>query len=475
MFQTDMVLRNVRVSNSFAAKRALIVNAIGARVENTTVLSGPATNQASVEANNRNAVFDHVTVGHQGNSAAIRLNYQAYGVDGPYVFRDSVLQANANQGVITALNAREIVIERSRLSLGDPDNAVVSAPRNKLTIDSSLITGGDTGVSGQGTAGPLDISIRNSTIDASSPGSADPPGAGHSISTYSSLAANSVTVTADSSILLEDQRATRDGTGVTSITCTNSDAPVQNLAQTAVSGAIACGPEGSNSQSTVAQLFVNAPAEDWHLAPGSPARDTGAEGALAAGASVTDLDGNPRLLDSNNDCVARRDRGAYEHTTQQGVGTPGACNVTPPGPTGPSGPTGPTGPVPPPRDRTKPLVTRLSAVPRIFKQTSRGTKVTFRLSEKATAVLRLQRAVTGRKVGRSCLADTRARRRRAKCVRYVTVRTLTFAGKVGANERRIAPKSGRRTLAKGLYRVVAQATDAAKNRSVSRTVGLRVN
>ena len=115
-----------------------------------------------------------------------------------------------------------------------------------------------------------------------------------------------MSISLDSSIVLEQQKVDNGSGG--SVTCTNSD--VQNQA----TATIACGPAGPNSSSTPADLFVNAADGDYHLKPSppSPAIDTGASAALAGDESPTDLDGNPRVTDGNFDCVARRDKGAYE-------------------------------------------------------------------------------------------------------------------------------------------------------------------
>ena len=48
--------------------------------------------------------------------------------------------------------------------------------------------------------------------------------------------------------------------------------------------------------------FVNASARDFHLQPSSPGVDAGDNNA--ANLPPTDYEGNPRVLDGNNDCVS---------------------------------------------------------------------------------------------------------------------------------------------------------------------------
>jgi len=58
--------------------------------------------------------------------------------------------------------------------------------------------------------------------------------------------------------------------------------------------------------------FVNPDSNDYHLRPGSPCIDAG-DPNYVAGPNETDLDGNPRIVDGNNDGNSVVDMGAYEY------------------------------------------------------------------------------------------------------------------------------------------------------------------
>jgi hypothetical protein len=62
-----------------------------------------------------------------------------------------------------------------------------------------------------------------------------------------------------------------------------------------------------------------------------------------------------------------------------------------------------------------------------------GTTFSFSLSEGATVSLRFTRALSGRKVGHTCVAPERRSPRRAGCKRTITAGKLTFSGHPGAN------------------------------------------
>jgi hypothetical protein len=194
---------------------------------------------------------------------------------------------------------------------------------------------------------------------------------------------------------------------------------------------------------------------DFHLLRDSPLIDAGDPAGLGAGESATDLDGAPRIAALG---LGRRDIGAYE------------LQPLPPG--------SPPGSQP---DTLAPALGRLRVEPRRFRvaraakrkpraSASTGTKIRFRLSESATVRLRIQRPLPGRRAKGSCRKPTPRLRRAPRCIRYRTVGTITRRKlSQGANAVAFSGRFGRRALRAGPYRVLAEATDAAGNRSRSLT------
>lgn len=110
-----------------------------------------------------------------------------------------------------------------------------------------------------------------------------------------------------------------------------------------------------------------------------------------------------------------------------------------------------------------------SLLPR-FSRAPVGTTIAFRLSERATVTLSFATASAGRRVGRRCVAPTRANRRRARCTRYVGKGSLRRRAKAGFNRVRFqGPITRTRRLGLGRHRVTIRAVDAARNRSRTRT------
>jgi hypothetical protein len=99
-----------------------------------------------------------------------------------------------------------------------------------------------------------------------------------------------------------------------------------------------------------------------------------------------------------------------------------------------------------------------------------GTKFRYRLSEAATVKVTLRRRLAGRKVAGKCRTRTDANRRRPVCSRYRRAGRLRQQGVAGRNTRRFSGWVGKRKLSPGRFRADLVATDAARNRSRSKTV-----
>jgi CSLREA domain-containing protein len=95
-----------------------------------------------------------------------------------------------------------------------------------------------------------------------------------------------------------------------------------------------------------------------------------------------------------------------------------------------------------------------------------GTKVSYRLSEKAKTKFTVERAAKGRRVGGKCKVQTRANRTRPRCTRYKAVRgSFTRTGEAGRNSFRFTGRIGGKRLTPGRYRLVAAARDDAGNKA----------
>jgi hypothetical protein len=227
----------------------------------------------------------------------------------------------SNNAVI--MDGGSITVQRSHILRPTPTGVDLRVHNpDSLTVDSSLITGGATAVSVTADDGRTHATtLRNTTLDAGFPKITD--GSLHAIQADGNGVSSRMTVQLNSSIALERQEADVNNGGVSTVNCSFSDVRSQTEVAGPFDGAINCGNVSGNSQSTPANLF-RAGASDWQLrAPGSPAIDTGSPAALVPGESTTDPGDHFRILDGNRDCLARRDKGAYE-VTGFGCPLPGA-------------------------------------------------------------------------------------------------------------------------------------------------------
>ncbi|HKN94419.1 MAG TPA: hypothetical protein VJU60_08815 [Thermoleophilaceae bacterium] len=141
------------------------------------------------------------------------------------------------------------------------------------------------------------------------------------------------------------------------------------------------------------------------------------------------------------------------------------------------------GPQPGPvRDTTAPVLGSLGISPKRFavgkkatalsakkKHSHQGAMVRYTLSEPARVSFAVERSAKGHKKGRKCVKAGKRSHGKA-CVLWVKQATLTRAGISGANQLAFSGRLGHRKLAAGSYELVAQAVDAAGNKSAKKVV-----
>ena len=444
----NITLRDVHVKmNTAMARSGIQATGVDGHILNVVVDMGQAGNiGAGISVNTGPWTIDRATVG--GNWAGF-----AVGTSQPpaanLTVRDSHLESVGNAGALGITNNSTALVQRSFLkSPPTQGGATVSQQGTFLTIDSSLILGGASGVLNSG-AGSV-TKIRGSTVDGGAPGT----GGNNGLLVLGNGATGQIT----DSIVVEGQFAGAD----TSITCTSSNLPAQTQSAGAGVGSIACGPAGANTSLPLSALVVNPAGGDYHLRAGSPAIDSGSAG-LAAAESATDLDGRARILDGNRDCAARRDKGAYELVAPFCIRPPTTAAA----------------------DVTAPVLGKPSFAPRTFRvargatpvsaKAKRGSRLKFTLSERSNVSIRIERATRGRRSRGKCRKATAKLRKGKRCTRWVRVRTLTRKGlPAGKNSVKFTGRIGKKALRRGRYRAVARATDAATNASKAARASFRI-
>jgi hypothetical protein len=100
-----------------------------------------------------------------------------------------------------------------------------------------------------------------------------------------------------------------------------------------------------------------------------------------------------------------------------------------------------------------------------LKVSTKTLKVSYTLSEGATASFTLAKATTGRRVNGKCVRTTRRNRKRPHCTRFVPVgRAFAGPGAAGGNSLSL-PKVHGRKLGAGRYKLTLTVTDAAGNKA----------
>jgi hypothetical protein len=210
------------------------------------------------------------------------------------------------------------LVQRSSFLTANTGSGAASVLSNtNATIDSSLLLGGQYGVEGEYPGSLVTTTIVGSTIDAGVRGVRD----GGSVE---ATAANGTAIILRGSITADPQMT--DGTGT--VSCTSSDVPDQSPGGPA--GAVDCGHAAGNvTAASLSDLFVD-PGVDYRLKPTASAVDALPESAVPGATSTTDRAGAPRVVDGNLDCIATRDRGAFELQGRSNTRPVASASAAPP-------------------------------------------------------------------------------------------------------------------------------------------------
>lgn len=161
------------------------------------------------------------------------------------------------------------------------------------------------------------------------------------------------------------------------------------------------------------------------------------------------------------------------------AGTPAGGGATP----GPGGTPGGGTQLPP--DIVAPTIAKPRFQPAAFRVGTEKTAVlaavatanlTFTLNENGTAKIDIQRPLSGRKVGKSCVKPTTKNRKRKGCKRWTKIGgTITRQNLVaGPQSVRFTGRWGKTKLRKGGYRAQITATDGVGNTSKVSTASFRI-
>jgi PKD domain-containing protein len=114
------------------------------------------------------------------------------------------------------------------------------------------------------------------------------------------------------------------------------------------------------------------------------------------------------------------------------------------------------------------MTNKVFAVGNLARKVKHGTRFLFTLSEPAAVKVTIERAMPGRKVGRSCRKPSAKLRSKKACTRYVRMGSLAAAGTQGPNSLAFTGKLRGKPLKPGRYRARIGATDAAGNPSANK-------
>jgi hypothetical protein len=414
--------------------------------------------------------FEHLETSGSWSGAAV------FSLGGGLTLADSHLTAGGASPAIQDVGTGEgagLLIQRSVvLSARKATPAALEAINGNVTVDSSEIFGGASGVSFESVEGVRTLTVAASTVAANPGISLEPPGVVGVEALASGKAASTAQVAIEGSIFTESQVATAALGDKAIVSCAYSAIPSQvqtpnSLTHTGEIGCAAGSNGNTNSSAEFASLFAES-LKSYKLSPTSSAIDSVPVGAITLPfgltPSSTDLEGNPRFEDL--DCVAFQDKGALQlpgHSTPCPVAVPISA------------------PISAPISTPKPLagvITALRISPSAFlpapsgatisrakKKTKRkyGATISYRDSQQATTTFTVLRKSSGRKQGKSCKAPSKKNKRGKPCTLLSKVGSFTHVDLPAANSLHFSGRLKGKQLPAGTYELQAVAHDGAGN------------
>ena len=181
--------------------------------------------------------------------------------------RDSIVSAE-NFAAINQFSGgdpnTEMQIRRSNVSVAAASATPVVQSNTRLTVDSSLITGGASGLL---TFEGVEWLINNSTIDPGEPGVSDPVDAQSLF--LQPFAGSTVDVTVDSSILVDGIFGNASDGGDATVSCDFSDIAAVDL-DPSFTDDCELGGASTNTTTPPGDLFLGGAPYDWMLKPPRP-------------------------------------------------------------------------------------------------------------------------------------------------------------------------------------------------------------
>jgi hypothetical protein len=310
-FNQNLTLEHVTIGVPIGAglsKYGVRVYGIGTTLDNVGVVIND-TNATAIgillASTSGTDTLHKVIVLNKGSGAGMFVFSPAIVTDSAFAPLGTNVGAN---GIVVLTTSAHIEDTLTRLPAGGAANGIAIAGAGAdVTVDSSLLEGGHTGVLALSSAsGTVHALVRRSTVDVATAGVDDGGFAGASVEASTNTASDAVAKIDVDQSLLVDKPDTKiaGGMGTPTVACVGSMLPL-------VSGSgVTCDASGGNSFAAPSALFQDAATLDYKLKTDAPAIDAGT--GVEPGEPDHDDSNKPRNVDGNFDCTARPDLGAYE-------------------------------------------------------------------------------------------------------------------------------------------------------------------